>query len=60
MSNISSDTNKPKNEQWKNSLIIAVGASFAEMLADTIIYPFDTMNTWIKAERTNIKQTKLV
>lgn len=53
-------TAESNQETYLTRLFVALGSAGGEFVADTFVYPFDTINTWIKMDRTNTKQPTLV
>lgn len=49
---------KDNNSAW-SKLIVAFGSATSVFLGDTIVYPIDTMNTWVKLN-THTSQPKII
>lgn len=44
----------------RDQLVVATGAGIASLIADCLIYPFDTMCTWIKLNNSSNKQLNII
>lgn len=42
------DEKRSGRSPWISNLIVATGAAFANLTSETICYPLDTINTWVK------------
>lgn len=52
--------NEKKQSYFVRNCIIAFGSASMNMIAETLCYPFDTMNTWIKVTSRKQKILKLI